>query len=48
VKTIDDLYQAVDGLAPGASLSLRVVRGTEELAVSVTFGGGGARDEGSA
>ncbi|HEV3496113.1 MAG TPA: S1C family serine protease, partial [Actinomycetes bacterium] len=48
VKTIDDLYQAVDGLAPGASLALRVVRGADELSVSVTFGGGAAREEGTA
>ncbi len=48
VKTIDDLYQAVDGLGPGDALGLGVVRGAEELSVSVTFGGGGAREEGSA
>ncbi|HEX2046771.1 MAG TPA: trypsin-like peptidase domain-containing protein [Acidimicrobiales bacterium] len=48
VKTIDDLYQAVDDLAPGASLALGVVRGAEELSVSVTFGGGGTREEGTA
>ena len=48
VATIDDLYQAGDGMAPGASLTLGVVRGAEELSVSVTFGGGGAREEGSA
>ncbi|HEX3623469.1 MAG TPA: S1C family serine protease [Acidimicrobiales bacterium] len=48
VTTIDDLYQAIDGLGSGASLALTVVRGAEELAVSVTFGGGGTREEGSA
>ena len=48
VTTIDDLYQAVDGLAQGASLALGVVRGAEELSVSVTFGGGGTREEGTA
>lgn len=48
VATIDDLYRAVDGLEAGASLALTVVRGAEELAVSVTFAGGGAREEGSA
>jgi serine protease Do len=47
VTTIDDLYQAVDGLA-GQALALGVVRGAEELSVSVTFAGGGAREEGSA
>lgn len=48
VTTVDDLYQAIDGLAPGASLSLDVVRGAEDLSVTVTFGGGGAREEGTA
>ena len=47
VTTIDDLYQAVDGLGAGQSLVLTVVRGADELAVSVAFGGG-AREEGSA
>lgn len=47
VTTIDDLYQAVDGLGRGASLPLGVVRGAEELSVSVSFGGG-TREEGSA
>ena len=45
VKTIDDLYQAVDGLGQGDSLALGVVRGAEELSVSVTFGGGGTKEE---
>lgn len=48
VTTIDDLYQAVDGLGQGESLTLGVVRGADELSVSVTFGGGGAREEGTA
>ena len=48
VTTIDDLYQAVDGMGEGRSLALTVVRGAEELSVSVTFGGGGTREEGSA
>ena len=48
VTTIDDLYQAVDGLGQGDSLTLGIVRGAEELSVSVTFGGGGTREEGSA
>ncbi|MGH9264915.1 MAG: S1C family serine protease [Acidimicrobiales bacterium] len=48
VTTIDDLYQAVDGLGTGQTLSLGVVRGAEELSVSVTFGGSGTREEGSA
>lgn len=48
VTTIDDLYQAVDAIGEGQSLPLTVVRGAEELSVSVTFGGGGTREEGSA
>jgi S1-C subfamily serine protease len=47
VASIDDLYQAVDGLGAGAALALGVVRGAEDLSVSVTFAGGGAREEGS-
>ena len=47
VAGIDDLYQAVDGLGDGQSLALQVVRGAEELAVSVTFGNT-TREEGSA
>ena len=48
VTTIDDLYQAVDGLGEGQTLVLTVVRGAEELSVTVTFNAGGAREEGSA
>ena len=48
VTTIDDLYQAVDGLDLDQALALEVVRGAEELSVSVTFGAGGTREEGSA
>ena len=48
VTTIDDLYQAVDGLGAGDSLALSVVRGAEELSVSVSFATSGAREEGSA
>ena len=48
VTTIDDLYQAVDSLGPGQTLTLGIVRGADELSVSVTFGGGGAREEGTA
>jgi serine protease Do len=46
VATIDDLHQALDTLADGQSLPLTVVRGTDELAVSVTFGA--TREEGEA
>lgn len=48
VTTVDDLYQAVDGLGADDALVLTVVRGAEELSVSVTFAAGGAREEGSA
>jgi serine protease Do len=34
---VDDLYQALDSRAPGDSLELRVVRGTTERDVAVTF-----------
>ncbi|MCA1690785.1 MAG: S1C family serine protease [Acidimicrobiales bacterium] len=46
VTSIDDLHQALDGLAEGDSLAVGVVRGVEELSVSVTFGA--TREEGSA
>ena len=48
VTTIDDLYQAVDGLGTGEALALGVLRGAEELSISVTFAAGGAREEGTA
>lgn len=38
VVSLDDLYQAVDDLGGAASLTLKIVRGAEELAVTVTFG----------
>ncbi|MCA1847321.1 MAG: PDZ domain-containing protein, partial [Actinobacteria bacterium] len=46
VTRIDDLYAALDGLGDDDSLSLGIVRGAEELSLSVTFGG--TREEGSA
>jgi S1-C subfamily serine protease len=46
VTGIDDLYVALDGLDEGQSLTLGVVRGAEDLSVSVTFGA--TREEGSA
>ena len=46
VTGIDDLYAALDGLDEGQSLALGVVRGAEDLSVSVTFGA--TREEGSA
>jgi serine protease Do len=44
---LDDLYDALDGVEDGQPLSLRVVRGVEELDVSVGFGTA-ARAEGEA
>ena len=34
---VDELYEALDALAPGAALALRVVRGTDERDVTVRF-----------
>lgn len=46
VASGDELYALLDGLEIGASLALRLVRGTDELDVAVTFTG--AQEEGSA
>jgi serine protease Do len=46
VTRVDDLFEALDGIGEGDSLPLGIVRGTEELSVSVTFGA--TREEGSA
>ena len=46
VTRIDDLHAALDSLGDDQSLALGVVRGADELAVSVTFGA--TREEGSA
>ncbi len=45
--TLDDLYEALDAVAEGGSLALRVVRGADELELSVGFAGT-TRAEGSA
>ena len=45
VTSIDDLYTALDALSDGQSLALGVVRGADDLSVSVTFGT--TREEGS-
>ncbi|MDQ4097738.1 MAG: PDZ domain-containing protein, partial [Actinomycetota bacterium] len=45
VARLDDLYAALDGLGDEESLALGIVRGAEELSLSVTFGG--TREEGS-
>ena len=36
VSGVEDLYRAMEGLEPGASLELRLVRGTDERTVTVT------------
>jgi serine protease Do len=41
VASIDDLHAVLDGVTEGQSLTLAVVRGAEELSVTVTFGGTG-------
>jgi serine protease Do len=41
VGTADDLFEALDAASPGGTLSLLVVRGTEERSVSVDLGGSG-------
>jgi serine protease Do len=48
IAAADDLFEALDGLHEGDSLSLRIVRGAEELDVSVGFGAGEAAAEGTA
>jgi serine protease Do len=47
LTTADALFALLDGLAPGGALSLQIVRGTDEIAVRVDFGGTTA-SEGSA
>jgi serine protease Do len=41
LKTVDDLYAALDAAVPGQSVSLRVVRPTEECDLDVDLVGGG-------
>lgn len=48
VTTVDDLHGVLDELGEGDSLPLGVVRGTDELSVTVGFGRDAAREEGSA
>lgn len=44
LATVDDLFDALEGIEPGATLELTVVRGTEERAVTVTFPAAGAAE----
>lgn len=39
LRTVDDLYDALDAAEPGGSIELVVVRGTEERTVTVSFPG---------
>jgi serine protease Do len=48
ITTADELFEVLDGLHEGDSLSLRIVRGAEELDVSVGFGASDATAEGTA
>lgn len=48
VASVDDLFEAVDSVADGESLALRVVRGADELETTVSFGPASASEEGSA
>jgi serine protease Do len=47
LTSVDDLYEALDSVDDGGSLALRIVRGVEELDLSVGFAGT-TRAEGSA
>jgi serine protease Do len=48
VTDADQLYEVLDQTADGQTLTLRVVRGTDELTVTVNFGESGAERVGSA
>lgn len=45
---MDDLHQSLEGVQPGGSLPLRVVRAADELEVTVHFDAAAPRSEGSA
>jgi serine protease Do len=48
VTDADELYEVLDGTADDQTLTLRVVRGTDELTVTVSFGTDGAERVGNA
>jgi serine protease Do len=48
LHSVDDLFAALDALEPGGALNLTVVRGAEEIAVSVTFSDTATSEEGTA
>ncbi|HEX9236203.1 MAG TPA: trypsin-like peptidase domain-containing protein [Actinomycetota bacterium] len=41
VTSVEDLYRALEGTTAGAALELKILRGTEQRAVSVEIGGNG-------
>jgi serine protease Do len=48
VAAVDDLYSVLDGVGEGDTLTVRIVRGTDELDVVVRFGTAGSGVDGSA
>jgi serine protease Do len=48
VTDADELYEVLDQVGDGQTLTLRVIRGTDELTVTVSFGESGAERVGSA
>jgi S1-C subfamily serine protease len=48
VTDADGLYETLDQVGEDQTLTLRLVRGTDELTVTVTFGESGAQRVGSA
>ncbi|HTZ08064.1 MAG TPA: S1C family serine protease [Acidimicrobiales bacterium] len=48
VVSVDALAEALEAVAPGAAVEVRVVRGTDEVTVAVGLDGDGATQEGSA
>lgn len=48
VNSPDDLFKALEALDAGGTLTLVILRGTEERTVSVTLGNGGGNGDGSA
>jgi len=45
VASVDELWEALDGVAADGTFEVKVVRGTEERAVAVGLGGTGATGE---
>jgi hypothetical protein len=48
VTVVDDLHDAVDAVPDGEALTLRIVRGTDELDVRIAFDLADASEEGTA